>query len=70
MRYAKKFKSDSIEIQKFLSDVDYPADKRTLLGSVKENGADENAIEILQELPEKTYNSPTDVSRHVHKYVQ
>jgi hypothetical protein len=54
-----------VQIQKYLSGIDYPADKKTLLEQARKHGADEAVIDILNELPEKTYNTPKDVSRAI-----
>lgn len=58
-----------IQIQKFLSGIDYPTDKRTLLDRARDAGADSAVLETLQRLPEKRYNSPTDVSEQIGKLI-
>ncbi|HEV7897196.1 MAG TPA: DUF2795 domain-containing protein [Planosporangium sp.] len=54
-----------IQLQKLLKGIDYPADKNTLLRRARENGADDNAMRTLQELPRDRFNSPNDVSEAV-----
>ncbi|GII21520.1 DUF2795 domain-containing protein [Planosporangium mesophilum] len=54
-----------IQLQKFLKGIDYPADKNTLLQRARENGADDNVVRTLQELPRDRFNSPNDVSEAV-----
>lgn len=51
-----------IQLQKFLSGIDYPTDKKTLLDRAKKNGADDNIIKTLQGLKTDKFNSPNDVS--------
>ncbi len=51
-----------IQIQKFLSGIDYPAKRAELLSRAKESGADNNVMEALQALPDREYDSPTAVS--------
>jgi hypothetical protein len=51
-----------IQLQKFLGGVDYPADKRTLIQRARDNGADDNVLRTLEDLPADRFNSPNDVS--------
>jgi hypothetical protein len=55
-----------IQIQKFLN-VDYPADLNKLIESAQNEGAPEDVIATLRRLPEKTYESPVDVSEEIGK---
>ncbi|NJC73825.1 DUF2795 domain-containing protein [Planosporangium thailandense] len=54
-----------IQLQKFLKGIDYPADKNTLLQTARSNGADDNVIRTLEELPRDRFNSPNDVSEAI-----
>jgi len=54
-----------IQVQKYLKGVDYPVDKQGLLEKAREEGADENVMNLLNQLPDKSYNSPKDVSRAI-----
>lgn len=56
-----------IQVQKFLGGVDYPADKAVLVKRAKDNGADENVLNALNQMSDKTYNSPNDVSEELGK---
>lgn len=58
-------KINPIQLQKHLKGVDYPASKEDLISHAKEQGADENAISVLEQLPDQEYESPTDVSQAV-----
>jgi hypothetical protein len=58
-------KINPIQLQKHLKGVDYPANKEELIEHAKQNGADENAIAVLEELPDQEYETPTDVSAAV-----
>ena len=51
-----------IQLQKFLGGIDYPADKQTLIDRARENGADDEVIGTLENLPADRFNSPNDVS--------
>jgi hypothetical protein len=52
-----------IELQKYLSGIDYPADKDTLVGTARSNGAPDDVISTLQDLPGTTFDSPAQVSK-------
>lgn len=56
-----------IQVQKFLGGVDYPADKSSLVKRAKDNGADENVLNALNQMRDTTYNSPSDVSEEMGK---
>jgi hypothetical protein len=56
-----------IQLQKYLKGLDYPVTKQQLLEAAKKNGADENVLYTLQQLPEKKYDAPVDVSEEVGK---
>ncbi len=58
-------KVNPIQLQKHLKGVDYPASKEQLVQYAQKQGADENAISVLQQLPDEEYESPTDVSEAV-----
>jgi hypothetical protein len=51
-----------IQLQKYLSGVDYPVDKDTLVQKARDNGADDDVVQTLQGLPFDSFNSPNDVS--------
>ncbi|NWF58430.1 MAG: DUF2795 domain-containing protein [Fischerella sp.] len=58
-------KINPIQLQKHLKGVDYPASKQELIQRAQQQGADENAISVLQQLPDQEYKTPTDVSEAV-----
>lgn len=57
--------ANPVEIQSYLKHVDYPASKEDLIHEAKEEGADTDVIHTLKDLPEDTFDSPTDVSRAI-----
>lgn len=57
--------SNPIEIQKYLSGVDYPVTKEQLLEKARDNGAGEDVLAALEKLPERDYNGPNAVSAEV-----
>jgi hypothetical protein len=54
-----------IEIQKFLGGMDYPVDKKTILSTAKDKGADGEVLEALERIPDGEYDAPTAVSKAV-----
>jgi hypothetical protein len=54
-----------IHIQKVLSGVDYPAGRDDLVEHARGQGADEDAIETLQRLPDREYDGPNAVSKEI-----
>ncbi|KYC39927.1 hypothetical protein WA1_28600 [Scytonema hofmannii PCC 7110] len=58
-------KLNPIQVQKHLKGVDYPANREELIKRAQQNGADENAISVLQQIPDREYQAPTEVSEAV-----
>ncbi len=54
-----------VQVQRFLSGIDYPVSKEDLVNHARDKGADENIIEALEKLPEQTYESANDVSQAI-----
>ncbi len=60
-------KVNPIQLQKFLKGIDYPAKKQILLDQAKRNGADDNVMQALQGLPDKSYEGPTGIAKEIGK---
>lgn len=58
-------KANPIQVQKFLSGMDYPASKDEIVEHAKSKGADENIMDTLEQLPEEDYETPADVSKAI-----
>lgn len=56
-----------IQVQKFLSGVDYPIGKQELVDHAKSQGADDEVTQTLENLPFEEFNSPNDVSEAIGK---
>lgn len=54
-----------IQLEKYLVGVDYPVKKADLIIQARKNGANQEALETLQHLPERSYVSPTEISKSV-----
>jgi hypothetical protein len=58
-------KVNPVQVQKYLKGVDYPVSKNDLLKQVHDQGGDENVHATLEKLPDKTYQTPADVSEAI-----
>lgn len=58
-------KASPIQVQKYLSGMDYPADKDEIIDHAKDQGADNDVVQILQQLPERDYKTAADVSKAI-----
>jgi uncharacterized protein DUF2795 len=50
-------------VQKFLKGQSYPAGKKDLLKTARENKAPEEVIEMIQNLPQDDFDGPQDVMK-------
>ncbi|WP_242090052.1 DUF2795 domain-containing protein [Curtobacterium sp. DN_7.5] len=53
---------DPIEIQKYLSGIDYPASKDDIVATAEREGANGDALDALKNIPDGEYDAPTAVS--------
>lgn len=58
-------KVNPIQIQKFLKGMDYPAKKKDLIKQADKNGADKNVKEVLEQIPDDSYQTPAEVSQAI-----
>lgn len=56
-------KVNPLELQKYLQQVDYPANKEHLIAHAKQQGADEKVLSTLSKFMDKTYFTPAEVSQ-------
>lgn len=56
-----------VQVQKFLGGLDYPVSKEQLIETAEAQGADENVLGTLEDLPMKEFASPNDVSKEIGK---
>jgi hypothetical protein len=57
--------ADIIKMQKYLSDISYPATRQQLIEHARNSHADEQVLNALQELPDREYSGPDQVSNAV-----
>jgi len=59
-----------IEVQGSLGGMNYPASKQDLIEHAQKQGGKNNkVVEVLNQIPDKEYNSPVDVTKEVGKIV-
>lgn len=56
-------KPNPIQMQKFLSGVDYPASRDDLVRHAQSQGADQAVLEHLRSMPDRSFDGPNAVSR-------
>lgn len=54
-----------IEIQKYLSGVDYPANRDALVRHAREQGADKSLLDALEKIPDREYEGPAGISKEI-----
>ena len=54
-----------IEVQKALGGISYPATKEQLVEHARSKKAGKEALDALQEIPDKEYSGPDQVSKEV-----
>ncbi len=60
-------KVNPIQLQKSLKGTNYPASKQDLLKHAEQNKADDNIRSTIQQLPDRQYQTPADVSKEIGK---
>lgn len=55
----------AVVIQEFLRGMDYPSKRDGILDKARRNNAPDDVMDILNQLPDKDYNSAVDVSKAV-----
>ena len=55
----------SAKIQELLKNVNFPATKQDIINKVKEKGADNNIVALLEKLGDKKFQSAADVMSEI-----
>jgi hypothetical protein len=66
-RGGRMSKANPIEVQKYLSGVDYPAARDDLVRAAESNGADSDTLDKLRGLPDRSYEGPSGVSKDISR---
>ncbi|MCL5877918.1 MAG: DUF2795 domain-containing protein [Candidatus Bathyarchaeota archaeon] len=54
-------------VEKYLKGMRYPAEKERLVNNAQTKDAPDDVMNIINRLPEKTYNSPIDITKEIGK---
>ena len=54
-------------VEKYLAGRHYPSGRKDLLENAKSKEAPEEVLNLLNKLPDKTYNSPIDITKEIGK---
>jgi len=57
----REFQGGTAEISKYLSGINFPCSKEELINHARRNNAPENVLQTLRRIPDRTYNSMSDV---------
>ncbi len=57
------YKANPATVEKYLSGIDYPAGKQEMLNQAKKNNANQDVIDTIDNLPDKTYQSAADLAQ-------
>lgn len=55
------------QVQRFLSGLDYPSSRVELIEYAVEEGADEDVIDTLTQIPDDLYRTPDDVNQAIEE---
>lgn len=58
-------KVNPIKAQKYLAGMDYPVMKQDIVKTAKGHDAPKKIMNVLEQLPDQEYASPTDISREI-----
>jgi hypothetical protein len=54
-------------VEKYLAGMHYPAPKQALVSNAQNKEAPEDVMSLINKLPDKTYNSPIDITKEIGK---
>jgi hypothetical protein len=54
-------------VEKYLGGMHYPAEKRNLVDNAQNKGAPSDVMDLISKFPERTYNSPIDITKEIGK---
>ncbi|MDD4902862.1 MAG: DUF2795 domain-containing protein [Patescibacteria group bacterium] len=52
-----------VDIQRFLGGIDYPATKQELIDYATNKGADNDILDFMAKLPDRSYDDPAELSK-------
>jgi len=58
--------TSTVDLQRYLGNVTYPANKQDLIKTAKDHKAPQEVMSLLQGLPDKEYEDFTEISEEVN----
>jgi len=58
-------RANPIEVEKSLKGIDFPAKKQDLLKHAQQQGANQDVLETIENLPEEDFNNAADVAKAI-----
>ncbi len=63
----KRFNVSPAQVEKSIKGTHFPAQKQDLIQRARENQANQDVLEVLENMPDKQFNSPVDISKAMGK---
>lgn len=63
----KRFNVSPAQVEKSIKGTHFPAQKQDLIQRARENHANQDVLEVLENMPDKQFNSPVDISKAMGK---
>lgn len=55
------------QVEKSIKGIKFPASKQELIQQAESNNANDDVLNILENVPDKQFNSPVDISKAIGK---
>jgi len=63
----KRFNVSPAQVEKSIKGTHFPAQKQDLIQRARENHANQDVLKVLENMPDKQFNSPVDISKAMGK---
>jgi len=67
MAKERRFNVSPAQVEKSIKGAHFPAQKQDLIQQAKQNKADQEVLDILENMPDKQFRSPVDISKAIGK---
>jgi len=67
MARERKFNVSPAQVEKSIKGTHFPAKKQDLIQQAKQNNANQEVLDILENMPNKQFKSPVDISKAIGK---
>ena len=63
----RRFNVSPAQVEKSIKGTHFPAQKQDLIQRARENNANQDVLDVLENMPDKKFNSPVDISKAMGK---